>query len=373
LQDENSAAKLGLRFDLTVPFARYISENAETLTFPFRRYSIGKVWRGERAQAGRYREFTQADIDIIGRQNSPVFEYEILGCITSALEFLEVFGLQNWQIHINSRKLIDTIFDEIGVATDADIRAEILIIVDKIAKIGADKCLELLGELGDKSGIESGIDSDVASKIIKLTEIKIKHNENAAEIISKAINIDLKDESIEILNTVLCHLSENVILDLSIARGLDYYTGLVFETFIDEDYSYGSICSGGAYESLVKVGKNEFPGIGISIGITRVLNYLFTNDLIDETYLDDFGADIFVALAENGDILDSVKIANEIRNIHENSKVIISSQNTNYGKQISEAEKLGATFVVFPNDSNENHQVKNIKTRTEIPWEDFIN
>ncbi len=254
---------LALRFDLTVPLAKYVSEYYGELSFPFKRYQIGKVYRGEKAQAGRYREFYQCDVDIIGDgELSIIHDAEIPSIIYTTFKEL---GFERFTIHINNRKILNGIFDEIG---STDKSTDILRIIDKIEKIGAEKVQEELSQLGiAKKEIEtimnfiriSGTNTD---KIQTLKQLGIK---------SEIFNIGLNElEQVTKLIKVCGIPEEKFVIDLTIARGLDYYTGTVYETFLDDYKKLGSVCSGGRYENLAEYYTDKkLPGVGISIGLTR--------------------------------------------------------------------------------------------------------
>ena len=255
---------LALRFDLTVPLAKYVSEYYGELSFPFKRYQIGKVYRGEKAQAGRYREFYQCDVDIIGDgELSIIHDAEIPSIIYTTFKEL---GFEKFTIHINNRKILNGIFDEIG---STDKSTDILRIIDKIEKIGAEKVEEELTELGiAKKEIETimnfiKISGTNTEKIETLKQLGIK-----SEIFNTGLN-----ELEQVIKLIkVCGVPEkNVQIDLTIARGLDYYTGTVYETFLDDYKKLGSVCSGGRYENLAEYYTDKkLPGVGISIGLTRL-------------------------------------------------------------------------------------------------------
>ena len=254
---------LALRFDLTVPLAKYVSEYYGELSFPFKRYQIGKVYRGEKAQAGRYREFYQCDVDIIGDgELSIIHDAEIPSIIYTTFKEL---GFEKFTIHINNRKILNGIFDEIG---SIDKTTDILRIIDKIEKIGAEKVQEELSGLGiAEKEIQTimnfiKISGTNSEKIQTLKELGIK-----SEIFSTGLN-----ELEQVINLIkVCGVPEkNFEIDLTIARGLDYYTGTVYETFLDDYKKLGSVCSGGRYENLAEYYTDKkLPGVGISIGLTR--------------------------------------------------------------------------------------------------------
>ena len=256
---------LSLRFDLTVPLAKYVAMHYNELTFPFRRYQIGKVYRGERAQRGRFREFYQADIDIIGDGSLDIInDAEIPSIICQTFTAL---GLKRFQIRVNNRKVLNGFYAMLGLTDKA---GDIMRTVDKLPKIGADKVKELLMEE------EIGLSGDQADEILRFTAITGRNEEVLASLEEYRGRNPLLDQGLEELNTVVKYLSafgvpeENFAVDLTIARGLDYYTGTVYETFLLDYPEIGSVCSGGRYDNLAEYYTDkQLPGVGISIGLTR--------------------------------------------------------------------------------------------------------
>lgn len=259
---------LALRFDLTVPLARYVSKHFGHLTFPFRRYAIGKVYRGERPQKGRFREFYQCDIDIVGHGELGLMsDAEIPSIIYSV--FSE-FGFRNFTIRINNRKVLNGLFVGLGAAEQA---ADALRIIDKLDKVGEETVEKELGELG--------LAPPVVAQVLACT--RLRGNDEALIEQLWALNIDneLFARGVEELATVVRAITylgvppNNFIVDLSIARGLDYYTGTVYETILNEFPEIGSVCSGGRYDNLAEYYTDEqLPGVGISIGLTRLFYQL---------------------------------------------------------------------------------------------------
>ena len=252
---------LSLRFDLTAPLAKYVAKNYNDLAFPFRRYQIGKVYRGERTQRGRYREFYQCDIDIIDNENLNIInDAEIPSIIYNIFKEIN-FG--KFTIRINNRKILSGFFDALGLSEKV---TDILRIVDKIDKAGKDSIVEMLKEIG--------IEEEKTNKIIEFITTK----ENVVSYL-KSLNIEneLFNTGVQELEIVDKYMkffgvpSEYYMIDLSIARGLDYYTGTVYETIVDEYPNLGSICSGGRYDNLAEFYTDKkLPGVGISIGLTRL-------------------------------------------------------------------------------------------------------
>ena len=253
-----------LRFDLTVPLARYVAEHYAKLTFPFRRYHIAKVFRGERPQKGRYREFFQADIDIVGDgELSSANDAEIVAVINHIFKEL---GFSDYVIHINNRKILIGFLTALGKLQDA---TEILRIIDKVEKIGVDAVRQDLSRLG--------VDADTTNRIISLITLKGNSDEIFEKLEALNVRNDLFDlglaelKEVSQLLQVLNVSAQNYMINLSIVRGLDYYTGTVYETILGCCPEIGSVCSGGRYDNLAECYTNrKLPGVGISIGLSRM-------------------------------------------------------------------------------------------------------
>lgn len=264
-----------LRFDLTVSLARYVAQNYRSLQFPYRRYQIGKVYRGERPQKGRYREFYQCDIDVIGDGRLGLInDAEIPSVIYAVFKKL---GFEAFTIRINNRKILTGFFGSLGIS--GDLQKEVLRIVDKLEKIGSDAVAKELAGLG--------IAADTISKIFAFLDVSGSNK----EIIDQLKKIGVSDKAfnagVEELEQVLEAISrfgvpeKNIALDLKIARGLDYYTGTVYETTLDDYPGVGSVCSGGRYDNLAECYSDKnFPGVGISIGLTRLFSKLLEMKII---------------------------------------------------------------------------------------------
>ncbi len=347
-------AEFGLHFDLTLPTARYTADNYAKLQFPFKRYQIQKVWRGEKAQKGRYREFYQADIDIVGDGALPLhYEAEVVQVIFDIFSQLNV---GDFTVKINNRKLLEGLYFQQGVE---DMNAT-LIIVDKIDKIGKDEVMRLL--------VESGLQQEQADFCASLAEKKFTISQ-AFDFIkeldtSEPILLAAQTELEAIFNN-LSHLPEgSVIFDLSIARGLDYYTGSVYECVINGLEQYGSVCSGGRYDNLAeKFSKKQLPGVGLSIGVTRLLYVLFETERLKALAATPVQA--YVVLFDEGQRSEGNAIARELRSAGINVEVAPTVKK--FGKQIQFAEKRGASFIIIPEADKEN-QMKNLVTGEQ---EDF--
>lgn len=345
---------LALRFDLTVPLAKYVSEYYGELNFPFKRYQIGKVYRGEKAQAGRYREFYQCDVDIIGDgELSIIHDAEIPSIIYTTFKEL---GFEEFTIHINNRKILNGIFDEIG---SIDKTTDILRIIDKIEKIGAEKVQEELSGLGiaEKeiqtimSFIEiSGTNSE---KIQILKELGIK-----SEIFNTGLN-----ELEQVINLIkVCGVPEkNFEIDLTIARGLDYYTGTVYETFLDDYKKLGSVCSGGRYENLAEYYTDKkLPGVGISIGLTRFFYQARKEGLIKS---EKTSISKVLVLPMTNNLEKCMEVTSKLREAKINTEIYLEDKKIK--AKFKYADKLNIPFaVVIGDDEIANNKVtlKNMTT-----------
>lgn len=331
-------ADLSLRFDLTVPLARYVAQHSGELAFPFRRYQIGKVYRGERAQRGRFREFYQADIDIIGDGQLDIMnEAEIPSIIYRAFT---KFGLRRFRIRINNRKVLNGFFEIIGLTDKA---GDILRTVDKLEKIGAEKVTEILCD-------DLGIDSDRAERIISF----ISTAGDTASVLSslesyRGIN-ETFDTGADELATVIKNMSgfgvpdEFFTVDLTIARGLDYYTGTVYETVMLDHPEIGSVCSGGRYDSLAEYYTDrKLPGVGISIGLTRLFFVLQDKDLLNHEYPSAPADVLIIPMSE--DIAPAVGLATYFR--EKGIRTQLYSEKKKFKAKIGYADKLGIPFAVF--------------------------
>jgi histidyl-tRNA synthetase len=351
-EDEDSS--LGLHFDLTVPFARYVLENAGKLEFPFRRYQIQKVWRGERPQEGRYREFTQADIDVVARDVLPFHhDVEIARVMAEALSALPVPSLT---LQVNNRKLIEGFYLTIGIS---NITA-VMRVIDKIDKVPADVLLSMLVN-------EAGVSDKQAQLAVKFASLTTSDADGLSFGISELVPgtewHDLLGEGVAELKTVISGCASlnsdrfRVVADLSIARGLDYYTGTVFETRLAGFESLGSICSGGRYDSLASDGKTTYPGVGISFGVTRMLIPLFARKKL--TASRSVPSAVLIALPDEDARARCYVIAQQLRANGVACEIAPSPQK--YGKQIRFAERRGIPFVWFPADDGSEHPVDTVR------------
>ena len=326
---------LSLRFDLTVPLAKYVTENYANLNFPFRRYQIGKVYRGERAQRGRFREFYQCDIDIIGENElSLLNDAELPSVIYTTFKEL---GFNDFTISINNRKILNGLFESLELKDKA---VDILRIIDKIDKIGRDSVIKEIADIGvDSNKIDTimkfiSITGDVESTIEQVRELNIENelfNTGVNELEEVAKNINLFGVP-----------KENYKIDLTIARGLDYYTGTVYETFINQHRELGSVCSGGRYDNLAEYYTDKkLPGVGISIGLTRLF-FQLTDKKIIEAGNKSISEVMIVSMME--DFTKSIEIATTLRNAGINTQIY--TNNAKIKNQFKYASRLNIPYVI---------------------------
>jgi histidyl-tRNA synthetase len=356
LQDDDAAAangksdpqQLALHFDLTVPFARYVVENAGYLAFPFRRYQIQKVWRGERPQDGRSREFTQADIDVVADGELP-FRYDVELALV-IVEALSALPIPAFKLRVNNRKLAEGFYRGIGL-TDA---AGVLRSIDKLEKIGPAAVAELLKT-------ELGATDEQASAALSLASIRTEDTSFVAQVRALGVSHELLDQGLDELEQVIAAASVrapgSVVADLSIARGLDYYTGTVYETVLVGHESLGSICSGGRYDSLATKGNRTFPGVGLSIGVTRLVSRILGQDLAVASR--SVPTAVLVALASEDSWQEAQDVAAALRG--RGIPTEVAAKADKFGKQIKYADRRGIPFVWFTGEDGE-HQVKDIRS-----------
>ena len=329
---------LALRFDLTVPLAKYVALHYGELSFPFRRYQIGKVYRGERAQRGRFREFYQADIDIIGDGKLDIVnEAEIPSIIYKTFTTL---GLKRFQIRLNNRKILNGFYAILGLTEKS---GDIMRTVDKLEKIGAEKVTVILTE-------DLGLDTEQAKAILDFMAITGTNAEVLAALESYRGKNELLDLGLDELTTVTKYLAafgvpeENFAVDLTIARGLDYYTGTVYETCMLDHPEIGSICSGGRYDNLSEnyIDK-QLPGVGISIGLTRLFYVLGEQNMLNEQ-LNTAPADVLI-LPITEDLAPAITLATQLRS--KGIRVQLYAEQKKFKAKMSYADKLGIPYAVF--------------------------
>ncbi len=329
---------LGLRFDLTVPLAKYVAMNYANLTFPFRRYQIGKVYRGERAQRGRFREFYQADIDIIGDGELSIMNEAEIPSVIYRL-FMEL-GLEKFVIRVNNRKLLTGFYGMLGLS---DKSGDIMRTVDKLDKIGQGKVRAILTE-------DLDIDVGLADEILSFISIKGSNADVLSALEGYRGKNEIFDRGLEELKTVAAYLGafgvpeSHFALDLTIARGLDYYTGTVYETTLPDHPEVGSVCSGGRYDDLAGYYTDrKLPGVGISIGLTRLFFILDDVGLFSED-LPTAPADVLI-LPMTSDPAPAIRLATALR---ENGvRAQIYSEAKKFKAKMAYADKLRVPFVAF--------------------------
>ena len=356
LQDTGDGdAGMGLHFDLTVPFARFVLENSGKLEFPFRRYQIQKVWRGERPQQGRFREFTQADIDVVGR-GSLAFHHDVevarvMAEALGRLDFLPGFRLQ-----VNNRKLIQGFYLGLGASDPL----KVMQLVDKLDKLPAEKVGEMLQA-------DAGLSPHQAEQTLALARISTPDASFVDQVRALGVSHELLDEGLAELAAVVegCASITNerirVVADLSIARGLDYYTGTVFETRLDGFESLGSICSGGRYDALASDGRTTYPGVGISFGVSRALVPLLQQGVV--TASRSVPSAVLVAVTNEEGRAEADAIAQQLR--ANGTPTEVAPRADKFGKQIAYADKRGIPFVLFVTETGP--EIKDIRSGNQVP------
>ncbi|RQD69132.1 MAG: histidine--tRNA ligase [Tindallia sp. MSAO_Bac2] len=357
---------LAMRFDLTVPLARFVAQHMADLTFPFRRYQIGKVYRGEKSQKGRFREFYQCDIDIIGRNSLDVVnDAEIPAIINDVFTQL---GLPDFIIRINNRKLMNGLFEHYGLAG----RPEILKAIDKLEKIGPEKTRKEL--------LDAGIGEDAINAVFKFIQLKGSNDEILEGLKNAGIENELYQTGVRELDRVTTLIrafgvpEEHFSLDLTIVRGLDYYTGTVYETLLKNYPEIGSICSGGRYDNLAEhYTKEKLPGVGISIGLTRLFYQLNEAGLLGEMKENVLTQLLVVPV---GDTLETcAAVARRFRDAGVITEVFL--EDTKIGKKMNYANKQGIPWVVLIGDEEVQDglvTLKDFETGDQIrmSWEDAL-
>ena len=329
---------LALRFDLTVPLAKYVALHYNDLAFPFRRYQISKVYRGERAQRGRFREFYQADIDIIGDGKLDILnEAEIPAII---YQVFRGFGLTRFQIRVNNRKILGGFYHMLGLSEKS---GDIMRTVDKLDKIGKEKVGEILRE-------DCGLTQEETAQILEFMAISGTNDQVLSALSGYRGRNEMFDQGLDELETVTRNLAafgvpqENFGVDLTIARGLDYYTGTVYETTLLDHPEIGSVCSGGRYDNLAGYYIDKaLPGVGISIGLTRLFYVLDEQGLLNDK-LPTAPADALV-LPMTADPAPAIALAQSLR--EEGLRVQLYGEQKKFKQKMTYADKLGVPFVVL--------------------------
>ena len=344
---------ISMRFDLTVPLSRYVSQHMNDITFPFKRYQIGKVYRGERPQKGRFREFYQCDIDVIGNGELSIAYDAELPCII--YNVFKKFAFGEFVIKINNRKILNGFFSSLGLSEHV---TDILRIVDKIDKIGSEIVKEEL--------IKIGVSEEAADRILYFINIDGSND----EIISALKNLNIENEifnkGVEEIEQVINYLrmfnipENNFKIALSIARGLDYYTGTVYETNLVDYPELGSICSGGRYDNLTSYYSNQtMPGVGISIGLTRLFDQLMDNGLIEKIQTNSSIAQVLIVDADNSNFEYVSNVGNILR--QNNIRTDIYYGDKQLKNKMKYANKLAIPYVLIIGETEKNESLVTIK------------
>lgn len=345
---------LSLRFDLTVPLARFVAMKGQQLSFPFRRYQIGKVFRGERPQKGRYREFYQCDIDIIGNGVlSLVNDAEIPAVIYRLFKKMD-FG--EFVIRISNRKILTGFVASLGYKDKTD---EVLRVVDKLEKVGQESVINEM--------VEMGLTVDNAKKVIDFVKISGKNNGIIGQLKNFGVSNPVFDEGLGELEKVMGMAygfgvpEENLKIDLTIARGLAYYTGTVYETRLLDERISGSVCSGGRYDDLAESYTDvSYPGVGISIGLTRLFSQLLSTGMIKPEK--QTPSEVLVVTLDN-DLEFALEVANRLRET--GIKTEVYTEEDKLKKKLNYANKIGVPYVaIIGEDEIRQRRValKNMKT-----------
>ena len=352
---------ISMRFDLTVPLAKYVAKNYGNLSFPFRRYQIGKVYRGEKTQKGRFREFYQCDIDIIGDgELGIVNDAEIPSVIYNLISDL---GFNDFTICINNRKVLNGLFREVNQEQNA---VDIMRTIDKLAKIGKEKVIEELKEIG--------VDDQAIERILTFIEIDGTTDEKISKLENLGILNEMFTQGLEELKQVVKYIrifgvpDTHFKIDLTIARGLDYYTGTVYETFLNDYKELGSVCSGGRYENLAEYYTDKkLPGVGISIGLTRLFYKLNELQLIKS---DKYSMSDILIIPMTEDMTKSIELASDLRKEGINTEVYLNDKKLK--AKFKYADKLKIPYVVVIGEdeiSSNTVKIKNMETGEETPTE----
>lgn len=345
---DSSKKDMSLRFDLTVPLARYVSEHFSDLNFPFKRYQIAKVYRGERNQKGRYKEFYQCDIDIIGNNSLSIHNDALLPKVI--YEIFQKLDFNGIKFHINNRKLLNGFFESLEISD----KEEVLRTIDKKAKIGEENTKELLVEICGE---------EKADKLMELINNKRENKELLTYLESLNLNDNYKiglNELKEVYDYMIKFGidDDSIIIDLSITRGLDYYTSTVYETFLDGYESIGSVCSGGRYENLAgNFSKQNLPGVGLSIGLTRLF-YQFQQLGLVEKYKNKFTDCLVIPMDEKLNFY-AIDIANKLK--EQGLKVDIYLEDGKFKKKINYADKVGVKKVLIIGQEEYENKMVSVK------------
>ncbi|MDR2896229.1 MAG: histidine--tRNA ligase [Propionibacteriaceae bacterium] len=351
--DQSDRDELGLHYDLTIPFARYVLENAGHLSFPFRRYQIQPAWRGERPQEGRYREFWQADIDIVGDTNlAGHHDGEVIAVMLEACARLDQeLGIGAVRMRLNHRQLIQGYYEGLGL-TDP---LSIIQVVDKLDKIGAAGVTEILDG--------QGITAEVIAKILRFASISSRADSIEQDLRALGVSNPRFDQGLTELMALFDQVNQQfpgqVLIDCQISRGLDYYTGAVFEVALVDNPQLGTIAAGGRYDSLASQGKRRYPGVGISFGLTRVLAPLIKRGHLQADR--QVPSVVMVLVDDEPTRAQAEAVAKALRT--NGIPCEVSPTAAKYGKQIQLADRRGIPFVWFGGLEG---QVKNIRSGDQV-------
>jgi len=351
--DDEGDAGLALHYDLTVPFARYVLERSGHLQFPFKRYQIQRCWRGERPQEGRYREFTQADLDVVGAGDLPFhYEAELPLVVFEAMDGLPLPPLR---MQVNNRKVSQGFFRSLGLED----LGGVLRLVDKLDKIGPDR-------VGDALQAEAGASPAQAKAVLEFADIRAEDSSVAERVLRLGGDDPMLSEGlaelVRVVETARQNAPGRLVADLRIARGLDYYTGTVYETQLVGHEDLGSVCSGGRYDNLASSGDDRYPGVGLSVGVTRLLSRVFSKGLV--TASRKVPTCVLVALPAEERRTECDQVAAGLRRRGVAAEVAPAPDK--YGKQIRYADRRGIPFVWFPQDDG-THEVRDIRSGEQVP------
>jgi histidyl-tRNA synthetase len=332
---DHGGRDVGLRFDLTVPLARFAAQHIGTLGTPFKRYHIAAVWRGENTQRGRYREFMQCDFDTIGTRSNAADAETVL----VVHDLLRAIGFERFTIHVNNRLLLTGLLDSLGLTEKS---GDILRAIDKLAKIGSDRVIAEIQET-------TGASADQAARVVELVQVAGTNETILSQLRPLVSGNDRGREGIERLADLFAVVSaagvptERVKLDVSIARGLDYYTGTVLETTLDDDPGVGSICSGGRYDNLAELyTTQQLPGIGASLGLDRLLDAMQKLDMLPAKHTP---AQVFIPYFDPARLADYFRMAGDLRAA--GLAVEVYPEPTKLGKQLQYADRKGFRVAVI--------------------------
>jgi histidyl-tRNA synthetase len=346
---ERGRNDLTMRYDLTVPLARYVAQHEGVLTFPFRRYQIGKVYRAERAQAGRFREFYQCDIDTIG-SSSPIVDAEFPAIIN---EIFERFGFGEFTIRLNNRLILNGFFEGIGLR---DVSREVLRAIDKMEKISRPELVDELKQVG--------LDDEQVARVLEFTEIAGPNDEVLAAL--EALPIETDDfrtglSKLRILIEALRAMNvpeSRFAIDLKIARGLDYYTGTVYETILDDYPGVGSVCSGGRYDNLASnYTKTQLPGVGVSIGLTRLFYKLLEAGVVKTAQQS--LAQVVVMPMSDDELSRALDVSAQLRTA--GIATILYTEPNDFGKKFKYVDKMGVRYAVVIGEAERESGMLSVK------------